>query len=285
MLSFISNGITFRITFPAYPISLFVDHFVSMEGTSSGKEERLFPNNKSEIFFNLGDRLSGYTCASSELFHLKGSVVSGTRHTYFSFQPGTRFAMIGLRFTLFGFQLLFGIPAYHFTDQNLDASDVWGKEMDRVYEQLLESEDSAGHLDILYRWIEAKIQGLSFQDVVKWKKVEGLLLQEQISVAHFLEKTLGYSHKHSIRLIKEKSGLTPKIIQNVNRFDRALRMLNHQPSVDWPSLALDAGYADQSHFIREFRRYTGYTPATYLEDKPRSFQFYKQLETLATPEG
>lgn len=285
MISFTSNGITFRIAFPDYPANVFVDHFVVMEGTPSGHEERLFPNNKSEIFFNLGDGLTGQAHAASQIFHLTGSVVSGTRHTYFSFQPGARLCMAGFRFTLFGFHLLWGMPAHHFTDHNFDAADVWGKEMEWVREQLHQAADSAGRIRVMHDWVIAKIPEKSFPEVRKWKQVEQQILQRDMPVAHFLEKTLGYSHKHSLQLIKEKCGLTPKAIQKVNRFDRALRILNRRASVDWADLALEAGYSDQSHFIRDFRRFTGYTPAVYLDEKPRIYRLYEQMEPPSDPAG
>jgi AraC-like DNA-binding protein len=33
--------------------------------------------------------------------------------------------------------------------------------------------------------------------------------------------------------------------------------------LDWAGLALELGYFDQSHLIRDFRRLTGYTPEKY----------------------
>ena len=35
-------------------------------------------------------------------------------------------------------------------------------------------------------------------------------------------------------------------------------------AVDWPQLALDLGYADQAHFIRDFKRIVGLAPAEYF---------------------
>lgn len=278
MISFISNDITYRIAFPEYPVNQYVHHFVLMEGRPSNQIERLFPNNKSEIFFNLGDRLTGQTFAEPDVFQLTGSVVSGTRLSYFSFQPGASLSMAGLRFTLFGFHLLFGIPAHHFTDHNFDGLDVWGREMEWVREQLLETKKTDARISVLHNWIAAKMTSSSFQDIRKWKNVEQQMLVEKMPINLLLDKSLGYSHKHSIQLIRDKAGLTPKAIQKVNRFDQALRLLNQRKSVNWANLALEAGYSDQSHFIREFRGFTGYTPAVYLEEKPRVYRLYERLE-------
>jgi AraC-like DNA-binding protein len=284
--SFLSNNIIFRIAFPEYPVNLFVDHFVLMEGTPAGLDEKLFPNNKAEVFFNLGDDLKGRPHCSDQVFRLTESVLSGVRHTYFSFQPGKYLSMAGIRFTLFGFHHLFGVPAQHFTNQNFDATDVWGREMvERIREQLLETQDAAGRIRVLHNWMFAKIQGVSLQDMLKWKQVEDKLYFQQVPISSFLEKTIGYSHKHALQLIKEKSGLTPKTIQKVGRFNRALRLLNRSQGINWASLALDAGYADQSHFIREFRHFTGYTPAAYLNDKPRIYRLNEQLEISSKARG
>lgn len=267
------------MAFPDYPVNLFVDHFVLMKGTPAGQpEERIFPNNKAEVFFNLGDHLRGYSNDSDQEFRLKESVVSGLRHTYFSFHPGHYFSMAGLRFTLFGFHHLFAIPAQHFTNQNFDAMDVWGREMELVRERLMETKSEAGRISVLQDWITNRISGASLPDMLQWKKVEEKLSTLREPVASFLEKNIGYSHKHSLQLIKEKAGLTPKMIEKVNRFNRSLRMLNQSTFVSWANLALDAGYADQSHFIREFGHFTGFTPAVYLKDKPRIYKLYRQLE-------
>lgn len=277
MISFASNGIIYRIAFPDYPVSLFIDHLVLMEGKSEGIEERLFPNNKSEIFLNLGDQLKGQVQSSTDIFHLNRSVISGSRLKYFSFQPGTRLSMAGLRFTLFGLNLLLQIPANHFTDKNFDASDVWGREIEILREKLNDTIDSASKINVMHQWVLEKIPGIFLQDIRKWKWVEQQLLKQEKPVATLLEKTLGYSHKHSLQLIKEKSGLSPKSIQRVSRFDRSLRMINQRNSPDWVDLALDAGYSDQSHFIREFRQFAGYTPANYVIEKPRTYRFYEHI--------
>jgi AraC-like DNA-binding protein len=34
-------------------------------------------------------------------------------------------------------------------------------------------------------------------------------------------------------------------------------------AIHWPDLALDLGYSDQAHFIRDFRKLIGTTPAEY----------------------
>jgi len=37
--------------------------------------------------------------------------------------------------------------------------------------------------------------------------------------------------------------------------------------VHWAQIANDAGYYDQSHFVRDFQQFTGLNPSRYLIDK------------------
>src|SRR5690349_22735825 len=138
MFSFTNHQIDYTIATPLYPVNLFVDHYVYMKGESLRHGERLFPNNKMELFFNLGERVSGKSPVHSAPDIVR-TMVSGVRHSWFDFFPPSKFCMVGLRFTLFGFHQLFKIPAGHFTDNNFSAEDVWGAGIRVLHERLLET--------------------------------------------------------------------------------------------------------------------------------------------------
>jgi AraC-like DNA-binding protein len=47
-----------------------------------------------------------------------------------------------------------------------------------------------------------------------------------------------------------------------------LDQINRGAIVDWASVALDAGYFDQSHMIRDFRAFSGVSPVKYQPVEP-----------------
>lgn len=65
------------------------------------------------------------------------------------------------------------------------------------------------------------------------------------------------------RLFGEYVGVSPKWVIRRYRLHEALERVDEGGVVDWPGLALDLGYFDQAHFIRDFRSLVGRTPATY----------------------
>jgi AraC-like DNA-binding protein len=60
-------------------------------------------------------------------------------------------------------------------------------------------------------------------------------------------------------------GIAPKRYARLARFGRVLRRLERQPDTAWAALALDAGYADQAHFNRDFRAFAGISPGRYRQ--------------------
>ena len=73
------------------------------------------------------------------------------------------------------------------------------------------------------------------------------------------------SKKQFERLFKELVGTNPKEYARIVRFQKSLKLLQHyQEDANQAQLAYQCGYADQSHFIREFRRFSGYTPLSLL---------------------
>ena len=80
---------------------------------------------------------------------------------------------------------------------------------------------------------------------------------------------LGVGERRLQRAFDRSVGLSPKGLARVLRFRRALRGLDEAGGgpVSWARLAALAGYADQPHFIRDFRALAGVTPAAYLRER------------------
>lgn len=72
-----------------------------------------------------------------------------------------------------------------------------------------------------------------------------------------------HSHKTLIEHFKRHVGLTPKYYHRLMRFADVFRRLEAGKRVPWSEIALDCGYTDQSHFVREFRHFSGFTPAQF----------------------
>jgi AraC-like DNA-binding protein len=75
---------------------------------------------------------------------------------------------------------------------------------------------------------------------------------------------VGLSQRRFIEVFKTEVGLTPKLLHRVQRFQRVLALARRATAPDWSRLALDCGYFDQSHLIRDFVAFSGFSPAEFL---------------------
>lgn len=73
----------------------------------------------------------------------------------------------------------------------------------------------------------------------------------------------GLGHPTFVARFRRATGLTPKRYAELLRFHRLIDATPVPGTAPWSELAADGGYYDQSHVIRDFKRFTGYTPAEY----------------------
>jgi transcriptional regulator GlxA family with amidase domain len=78
-----------------------------------------------------------------------------------------------------------------------------------------------------------------------------------------LARATGVSKRQFRRLCIEYTGLPPKLLARMLRFRRAVGLRGR--GLDWAQLALECGYFDQAHLVRDFREFSGGTPSEALQ--------------------
>lgn len=85
-----------------------------------------------------------------------------------------------------------------------------------------------------------------------------------ISIEQLAEDT-GYTARYIDRCFRNETGLSPKQLAKIVRFQAAVSALNQNQHKErsLTEIAADLGYFDQSHFVHDFKAYTGLTPKKY----------------------
>ncbi|MFN8574491.1 MAG: helix-turn-helix domain-containing protein [Gemmatimonadaceae bacterium] len=77
------------------------------------------------------------------------------------------------------------------------------------------------------------------------------------------------------RLFRAHLGVPPKTFARVVRFQRALQRVRQEPGCTLAQIAFECGFTDQSHFVREHRRFAGVAPSKHVgyfpSDAPTDF--------------
>lgn len=77
-----------------------------------------------------------------------------------------------------------------------------------------------------------------------------------------VSKELGYSDRQLRNLIQSNIGHSPKMVQQIERFARSLRL--RKSNDNWASIAHSSGYYDQSHMIGDYQKLVGMSPERLL---------------------
>ncbi|HJT88375.1 MAG TPA: AraC family transcriptional regulator [Bryobacteraceae bacterium] len=146
---------------------------------------------------------------------------------------------------------------------------VWGGEARRLAEEMSDMRSQTARIhrleSALARRVETRRQHNRCLDVpgmAAWiLERRGLLPVERLAQA------AGLSRQYFTRVFRGSVGVTPKVYCQLARLRPALAYVAHGEKVDWAQVAAECGYADQSHMIAEFRRFTGMTPEALLQGR------------------
>jgi AraC-like DNA-binding protein len=75
-----------------------------------------------------------------------------------------------------------------------------------------------------------------------------------------MARAAGISRQALTRTFKQEVGVSPKLYCMLTRFQSGLIFTGRGKNIEWARAAVDLGYADQSHMISEFRRFSSLTP-------------------------
>jgi AraC-like DNA-binding protein len=239
-----------------------VDCVWTLEGQASGDAEPVLPDGRPEIVLHFGEpfqRLGGDgTCERQPSILYAGQL---TRQLLL--QPTGRIGVLGVRFHPHGAATLLAIPQHDLAGVPLDIETI-----SRPLARALRSvQDSAADLtqavDLVQRVLVGRIERARIDPRVR-VAVEAIERTRGRLPIDRLADASGLTCRHLERRFLAAVGVTPKRLARLARFQHALRLLGRESPRRGTDTALACGYADQSHFIRDFRRIAGCSPGEHL---------------------
>ncbi|AXE16521.1 AraC family transcriptional regulator [Runella rosea] len=160
---------------------------------------------------------------------------------------------------------LTGIPSYELTNTFIDAEAIWGKDIRTAHEQMCNSEDIEEVIIIAESFLE-KIIRQSKRNLHSVDKVGSLILNQYQSISiDRLADQICLSPRQFHRKFTERMGIGPKLFDKVVRFEKAFRMKNAYPHLDWLSIAIACGYYDHQHLAKDYKDFTHLSPGDFYK--------------------
>lgn len=222
------------------------------------RRERIFPTPALHLVVNGGDPYRSIDPATGETTMVTRVFVSGLQASALRNELPAEIDNVGARL-------------------HPDAARTFGLDPRRLAGRVT---DLSAELPALAALADA-LPDLSLDDAVT--RLDGLLVarrsgEPDAGVRRFVAATLddpnravpelaalaGLGHDALLDAVRAGIGVTPKAFADLVRFDRFVDLAGRVADRGWAALAAEAGFYDQSHLIRVFRRFTGLTPAAYV---------------------
>lgn len=175
------------------------------------------------------------------------------------------FVFFEIMFKANGFNTIFKIRPTEVNNQMLFADEVFKPGVKTFYEQLGMAKgvnEMALVADAFFLAYLKKQKRIDYKDSITL--ISNTILKNRgiINIG-----TLAYDANMSIRSFErrfvDQVGIPPKLFCNITRFNHALALKFKFPQHDWTSVALACGYFDQTHLIKHFKKFTGFTPLVF----------------------
>ena len=230
--------------------------FESDDPSEFGPPDRILPDGIVELVFHYRDPLLIRFGESTEDIQPRSSAVSQTSR-FIEIRPTGGFGLISVRFFPWGACQFFPMPVSEFADGQVPADILWGKRAVELEERICSASTLHERIRLVERFLLEQLRRYAKEDTA-------LLIRHvwdrrgQVAIGD-MTREVGISERQLERRFLEGVGVGPKQFTRLARFlDSCRQIRKHADSLT--RIAHHCGYYDQSHFIRDFKRFSGLTP-------------------------
>jgi len=256
---------------PSFELSPYIEFFWTGEFNINSNEllkQRVIPNGYIELIIHLSD-------SHCELFN-SASFDSSPDYTLIGMysQPYSvhfkdKVEVFGIRFKPEGFMQIFGIPAAEFYEGYVDIESLHLKDFRDFCRRLKELSTTENMITECHKYFFKKINGSKINlyylnraaEIIR--KNDGLISIDELTRNVFIGK------RQLEREFKQKLGLSPKKYMRLVRLNKVNRLIREGKRVDLSELSYICGFADQPHFIRDFKHFTGEAPKIFINKRDK----------------
>jgi AraC-like DNA-binding protein len=197
------------------------------------------------------------------------SIISGLSDSFSDVTTNGETGVVFITFFPTGACRFFDFPLSEIENLSLDMADIFKSEIRQLEEFLFLADSIREKVNIIENFLLLRYSPISLHDDILISKGLEIVKNCKGPVnAKYLSESLFTSPKTLERKFSRYIGKTTKQVIKLMRFQEVLKGFSAYNAVSLTEYAYNYGYFDQSHFIHDFKTYTGYTPGEFLTRYP-----------------
>jgi AraC-like DNA-binding protein len=231
-------------------------------------EQKIIPDGFPEIIFHYGDP---YEIKLVDRWDRQPmALLAGQLSNYFFLRNTGRSVILGIKFKPAGITQLFNLSMDSITDNVIELPAALQRKLNFSVDSLSVGMNTQGLAVVdeqLTNLIPKALPETVEKAIGRIRDTRGVLSVNKLC------SMLQISERQLERHFKKYIGLSPKFYTRIVRFSYIFEVLQNK-KMSWSQLGLECGFYDQSHFIKNFREFTGEDPSDYLFDEPNLANFF-----------
>jgi AraC-like DNA-binding protein len=261
----------FRIVPPAPALRPFVQHYLLVHARYEGVDPALAikpmpPAPQQCLYFYPRGGMRTFHHKENTFINLPPSILVGPQVSRLDLHFPAEHLMVCAAFWPGGLHRLLGAPVAEMLDYSVESRALLGAAVAEVEARLAEARNYATLLAVVETYLLRMLRRLRPHTEQPLDRLLAVLLPSGRLGASLdqLAADACLSPRQFERKFVERVGLSPKLFARIARFDQAFNLKERQPNLDWLAVAVQCGYYDYRHLVRDFREFAGVTPPQLL---------------------
>jgi AraC-like DNA-binding protein len=236
--------------------------------------QKIIPDGFPEIIFHFADpyaiKLSGRWKVQPK------NLVAGQITSHFFLKNTGRSSILGIKCKPAAFTHLFNISMHKLTNQVVELKGTLSGKLDGLANTLRSTDNHLQRIDIIGDQLTKMVPRVLAEMPIEKAIAVIFATKGMTSVAHICQAA-GTTERQLERLFRKYIGLSPKFYARIIRFSYIFQVVQKK-EMNGSALGLESGFYDQSHFIKNFKAFTGEDPSRYFFDQPNLANFFLKKE-------
>ncbi|MEO8133793.1 MAG: helix-turn-helix domain-containing protein [Betaproteobacteria bacterium] len=245
-----------------------------MNPADAGANQTVVADGHPEMVFHYGDHFSEAICnarGETVLNHQPDCLFAGQLTRPLVLRASGRVGMLSVRFWPWGAHRFVGVSMHAYTDRRVALDALPGQWLDDVPVRMRSCANDAARVALVESALLARVAATPAIETNVSEQARELLRAAGNAPLDTLHQSSALGERQFARRFRDVTGVSPRLLASIFRFRVLFDALKEDTQAPWLTAAIDAGYFDQAHMIRDFRRFAGQPPRA----------FYRSLDGLS----
>ncbi|MEO5996879.1 MAG: helix-turn-helix domain-containing protein [Chitinophagaceae bacterium] len=225
-------------------------------------KQRIIPDGCMEMIFNYGDLYKQYLEYGSSIIQPR-SFVFGQITSPLDIGPTGNTGIFAVRFHPEGYLPFATLSIKEMENRAVPLEELFGEDGLHLEKEMLKVVNTTERIDIIEKFLTGRLVNPESIDHLVKATVETMLtINGNLSIDE-LSLHMNINRRQLECRFSYVIGISPKQLSKIIRLQVALKMLLGNRFTSLTSLAYEGEYYDQSHFIKDFKEFTGLSPKKF----------------------